>query len=55
FITGCVIWDALWPNEFGMMAPIYSLCYNGSYMLAEAIISSAAAVLLFKKKPEFFQ
>ncbi len=54
FATGWLIWDALWPNEFGMIAPIYSLCYNGSYMLAEAIISSVAAVILFKKKPEFF-
>lgn len=55
FISGWLIWDALWPNEFGMAAPIYSLCYNGSYMLAEAVISSVAAVILFKKKPEFFQ
>ncbi|MBQ7938303.1 MAG: energy-coupled thiamine transporter ThiT [Oscillospiraceae bacterium] len=55
FITGWLIWDALWPNEFGMIAPVYSLCYNGSYMLAEAIISSVAAVVLFKKKPEIFQ
>ncbi len=55
FATGWAIWDALWPNEFGMLAPVYSLCYNGSYMLAEAVISSIAAILLFKKKPEFFQ
>lgn len=55
FITGWFIWDALWPNEFGMMAPIYSLCYNGSYMLAEAIISSAVGIILFKKKPDLFQ
>ena len=55
FATGWAIWDALWPNEFGMMAPVYSLCYNGSYMLAEAVISSVAAIILFKKKPDFFQ
>ena len=55
YSTGWAIWDALWPNEFGMIAPVYSLCYNGSYMLAEAIISSVVAVILFKKKPEFFQ
>jgi len=55
FITGWFIWDALWPNEFGMMAPVYSLCYNGSYMLAEAIISSAVGIILFKKKPDLFQ
>ncbi|MBQ7873661.1 MAG: energy-coupled thiamine transporter ThiT [Oscillospiraceae bacterium] len=54
FITGWMIWDALWPNEFGMAAPVYSLCYNGSYMLAEAVITSVVAVLLLKKKPELF-
>ncbi len=55
FITGWMIWDVLWPNEFGMAAPIYSFCYNGSYMLAEAIISSVAGTIIFKKRPELFQ
>ena len=55
FITGWAIWDALWPNEFGMIAPVYSFCYNGFYMLAEAVISSAAGIFIFKKKPDFFQ
>lgn len=55
FATGWIIWDALWPNEFGMAAPIYSFCYNGSYMLAEALISSFAGIKIFKKKAELFQ
>ncbi len=55
FITGWLIWDALWPNEFGMAAPFYSFCYNGSYMLAEAIISSVAGILIFNKRADFFQ
>ena len=55
FATGWVIWDALWPNEFGMAAPLYSLCYNGSYMLAEAIISSICGMIIFKKRAELFQ
>ena len=55
FATGWMIWDALWPNEFGMVAPIYSLCYNGSYMLAEAIISSVCGIVIFKKRAELFQ
>lgn len=55
FITGWLIWDALWPNEFGMIAPVYSLCYNGSYMLAEAVITSVVSIWIFKKKPDFFQ
>lgn len=48
FITGWWIWDALWPNEFGMIAPVYSLAYNGSYMLGEMALSSVVAVLLCK-------
>ena len=55
FLSGWLIWDALWPNEFGMAAPFYSLCYNGSYMLAEAIISSVAGIIIFKKRAEIFQ
>ena len=35
FLTGWMIWDALWPNEFGMTSAVYSLWYNGSYMLPE--------------------
>ena len=54
FITGWMIWDVLWPNEFGMAAPVYSLCYNGSYMLAEAVISSTAVIIIHKKRPDFF-
>lgn len=46
FITGWWIWDALFPNEFGMIAPVYSLAYNGSYMLGEMVLSSVVAVIL---------
>lgn len=55
FASGWMIWDALWPNEFGMAAPVYSLCYNGSYMLAEAVISSIVGTIIFKKRAELFQ
>lgn len=48
FITGWWIWDALFPNEFGMIAPVYSLAYNGCYMLGEMVLSSVVAVLLCK-------
>ena len=48
FLTGWVIWDALWPNEFGLAAPLYSLEYNGSYMLVETITTSIAAALLVR-------
>lgn len=46
FITGWWIWDALWPNEFGWASPLYSLLYNGAYMLPELIITAVVAVLL---------
>ncbi|MEG2083614.1 MAG: energy-coupled thiamine transporter ThiT, partial [Oscillospiraceae bacterium] len=47
FITGWFIWDALWPNGT-YIAPVYSLLYNGSYMLPELIITSVVALLLLK-------
>ncbi len=53
FITGWFIWDALWPNEFGYAPPVYSLLYNGSYMLIEAIISAAVAVLVIDKVKDY--
>lgn len=46
FISGWFIWDALWPNEMGMTSAVYSLFYNGSYMLPEIIITALVAVIL---------
>ena len=46
FITGWWIWDALWPNEFGLSAPVYSIAYNGCYMVGEMVLSGIVAVLL---------
>lgn len=54
FITGWAIWDALWPNELGLLSPIYSIYYNGSYMLPEAIITSVVAAILMKMAPKLF-
>lgn len=47
FVIGWMIWDALWPNEFGLVSPIYSFLYNGSYMLPETVLTSAVAVITF--------
>lgn len=55
FITGWMIWDALWPNDFGMISPVYSLYYNGSYMLPEAVITSVVAVIMLKALPKLFK
>lgn len=54
FITGWMIWDALWPNELGLLSPVYSIYYNGSYMLPEAIITSVVAAILMKMAPKLF-
>lgn len=47
FITGWMIWDALWPNEFGWAGPVYSIAYNGSYMLAEIVLTCVVIALLY--------
>lgn len=49
FFTGWVIWDALWPNEFGMVAPLYSFCYNIIYMIPEMIITAFVGVKFMEK------
>ena len=48
FISGWVIWDAMWPNEMGLASPVYSILYNGSFMLPGAIITAVVAVILNK-------
>ena len=46
FMTGWFVWDALWPNEFGLSPAVYSFCYNAVYMIPEIIITSIASSLL---------
>lgn len=46
FLSGWIIWETLWPNELGMTSAVYSLVYNGSYMLPEMLLTAAAAVVL---------
>lgn len=47
FITGVWIWDALWPNELGMSSVVYSLAYNGWYMVGELVLTATVAMLLY--------
>lgn len=54
FLSGIVIWDGLWPNELGWAAPIWSIAYNGSFMIPEAIITGVVAALLFVPLKKFF-
>jgi len=48
FFSGWLIWDALWPNEYSLAAPVYSLVYNGCYMLPEIVFTSITAMIIVK-------
>ena len=48
FTTGVVIWGQ-WAE--GMSKSLYSLLYNGQYMLPELILTLAAAIILLRAKP----
>ena len=51
FLSGVLIWGNL---SDGLPAWIYSLTYNGSYMLPETILTTVAAVLIYKAAPQLF-
>ena len=55
FVTGAWIWDALWPNGFGMAAAVYSLAYNGWYMAAELVLTEAVALLAYRPLGRWFR
>ena len=48
FFSGILIWEALWPNGLGWAPWLWSLSYNGSYMLPEMFLTTIVALLLFK-------
>jgi thiamine transporter len=54
FVVGWIVWEALWPNELGWASPIWSIAYNGSYMVPEMVITTAAALLLYKPLKRYF-
>ena len=51
FLSGVLIWGNL---TDGLSAWTYSLTYNGSYMLPETILTTIAAVLIYKAAPQLF-
>lgn len=55
FITGVWIWDALWPNEFGMASVVYSAAYNGWYMGGELVLTALVAMLIYKPLGKYFR
>jgi thiamine transporter len=55
FVSGVIIWEALWPNSLGWASWIWSLSYNGSYMLPEMLITMAVGYVLYKPLEAYFQ
>ena len=55
YISGVVVWEVLWPNELGWAAPIWSIAYNGSYMIPEIIITSLVACLSYGPLQRYYQ
>lgn len=47
FLSGVLIWEAIWPNSEGWSSIVWSLAYNGSYMLPEMLITAIVAVLSY--------
>ena len=54
FISGWLIWNALWPNDKGLSGMVYSLLYNGGYMLPETLIALVIGILLFMPLRRFW-
>lgn len=52
FLSGILIWDVYAPE--GVPVWLYSLTYNGGYMLFETTISVLVIVLLLKASPKLF-
>lgn len=55
FLSGIIIWNAIWPNENGMAAWLYSLAYNGSYMLPETLIAMGIAAFSYPALKRYWQ
>lgn len=52
FISGFLIWGSIVSD--GMGAITYSLVYTASYMVPELLLTTAAALVLFKLQPKLF-
>lgn len=49
FVSGCVFFKCF--DYFGGNIYIYSLCYNGGFMLPETALTALGAFFLFRMKP----
>ncbi len=53
-LSGVIIWEVLWPNALGWATWVWSLAYNGSYMLPEILITCFMAYLLYKPLEKYW-
>lgn len=54
FISGVLVWEVLWPNGLHWAPWLWSLAYNASYMVPEALITCIVAFLLYKPLERFW-
>lgn len=54
FVSGIFIWGAIYPGKVPYGATIYSLTYNGGYMLPETIITLSVALLSYVPLQRFW-
>lgn len=54
FLSGVLIWEALWPNELGWAAPVWSAAYNGSFMVPELLITGVAAFVSWRPLEQYY-
>ena len=54
FLSGVLIWEALWPNELGWAAPVWSAAYNGSFMVPERLITGVAAFVSWRPLERYY-
>ncbi|MEG2603294.1 MAG: energy-coupled thiamine transporter ThiT [Clostridia bacterium] len=54
FLSGVLIWEALWANALSWAPALWSFVYNGSYMLPEIIITALAAFVSYAPLKRFW-
>ena len=52
FLSGCLLWGSYAPE--GMNVALYSILYNGAYMVPDIIILAAVVLVLEEKVPKMF-
>ncbi len=54
YTSGVLIWEALLPNALGWAPPIWSLAYNGSFIIPETLITALVAALSYKPMKKYW-